>query len=88
MTKMNATISLIVLMSLTLTSVFIGFFMSDGILLNNGLEIWLILITIIIKGQQIVDIFMELKCAPRLWRALLLSYVIIIPIIIGLIYWV
>jgi hypothetical protein len=31
---------------------------------------------------------MELKCAPRLWRALLLSYVIIIPIIIGLIYWV
>ncbi len=38
------------------------------------------------KGLQIIDVFMELKHAPKFWRNLLLSYVILIPTIIALIY--
>ena len=41
---------------------------------------------VIIKGQQIVDVFMELKHAPKLWRYLLLSYVVLVPSIIAGIY--
>jgi len=44
------------------------------------------LILVFFKGQQIIDIFMELKHAPKRWRLLLLSYVILMPLIIASIY--
>jgi len=45
-----------------------------------------ILLVTLIKGLLIVDVYMELKQAPTLWRNLLRAYVILLPITIGLIY--
>lgn len=44
------------------------------------------LVIVVIKGQQIVDIFMELKSAPKFWRILFLSYITLLPLIISVIY--
>ncbi|WDE05115.1 cytochrome C oxidase subunit IV family protein [Thalassomonas viridans] len=44
----------------------------------------LVLLTII-KGQQITDVFMELRHAPANWRLFLLAYVVIIPVLLGVI---
>jgi len=41
---------------------------------------------VFLKGHQIIDIFMEHKHAPRMWRFMLLSYVPIVPDTIWLIY--
>jgi len=46
---------------------------------------FIVTLTVIIKGQQIVDIFMELHQAPSKWRYLLLSYVILVPLILAII---
>ena len=49
---------------------------------------WLTLILVlltIIKGQQITDVFMELKQAPVNWRLFLLAYVVFIPIVLAVI---
>lgn len=46
---------------------------------------FIITLSVVIKGQQIVDIFMELLKAPAKWRWILLSYVIIVPTILFLI---
>jgi heme/copper-type cytochrome/quinol oxidase subunit 4 len=78
-------ISWIYLIILTLTSVLLG----TDMLYNESshtLFIFLVLFIVFLKGQQIIDIFMELKHAPKRWRALLMSYVIIIPIVICTIY--
>jgi|GEM_PF-3155946 len=45
-----------------------------------------ILLVTLIKGLLIVDVYMELKQAPTLWRNLLRAYVILLPMSIGLIY--
>lgn len=45
----------------------------------------LVTLSVVIKGQQIVDIFMELKKAPAKWRWFLLSYIILIPSILAII---
>ena len=44
------------------------------------------LIIVMIKGQQIVDVFMELSNAPKFWRVLFLSYIVLLPLIISVIY--
>jgi cytochrome c oxidase subunit IV len=44
------------------------------------------LVIVVIKGQQIVDIFMELNNAPKFWRLLFLSYITLLPLIISVIY--
>jgi len=46
---------------------------------------FIVTLTVIIKGQQIVDIFMEFHQAPSKWRYLLLSYVILVPLILAII---
>ncbi len=46
---------------------------------------FIVTLTVIIKGQQIVDIFMELHQAPNKWRYLLLSYVILVPLVLAII---
>jgi len=57
--------------------------------LNKSMFIGCVLFIVFLKGQQIIDVFMELSEAPKLWRNLLLGYVTVLPIIIGLIYlWV
>ena len=74
-------ISWLFLIILTLASVFVG-----KVLDNNVIFITSVLLIVFLKGQQITDIFMELKDAPRMWRLLLLGYVFIIPSVICVIY--
>ena len=74
-------ISWVLLILLTLASVYAG-----QVIENNVLFIVSVLLIVFLKGQQITDIFMELREAPKMWRMLLLSYVFIIPSIICLIY--
>ena len=69
------------LIALTLCSVFVG-----EVVEPKALFLLLVLAIVTAKGQQIVDIFMELKYAPRFWRRLLLSYILIVPLIILVIY--
>jgi hypothetical protein len=75
------TLSWLWLMALTVISTFIGLVIN-----NKALFIVSVLFIVFLKGQQIIDIFMELSQAPKLWRRLLLSYVTLLPIIIGFIY--
>ncbi len=74
-------ISWLILILLTLLSVYIS-----DIFQQRKVFVFTVLAIVFIKGQQIVDVFMELKHAPRKWRLLLLSYVLLIPMIISLIY--
>lgn len=74
-------ISWLILMMLTLLSVVIGAFWHD-----SGYFIIMIFAIVFIKGQQVTDVFMELKHAPKLWRLLLLGYVLILPAILALLY--
>ncbi|WP_085296835.1 cytochrome C oxidase subunit IV family protein [Cognaticolwellia mytili] len=73
------------LIILTMASVAIGQYFQYATL-NSVLFIAIVMLIIALKGQQIVDVFMELKHAPSLWRNIMLSYVIVVPLIITLIY--
>jgi len=53
---------------------------------NRNLYIISALIIVVIKGQQIVDIFMELKTAPTRWRLIFLCYISLLPLVIAGIY--
>lgn len=79
------TLSWLWLLILTVISTYIGSFLE---LFNTQKSLFIIIVLFIVflKGQQIIDIFMELKKAPKLWRRLLFAYVILLPVIIGLIY--
>jgi cytochrome c oxidase subunit IV len=73
------------LILLTLASVAVGqYFQHETV--NSILFIAVVMLIIALKGQQIIDVFMELKHAPRFWRNVMLAYVIVIPLIITLIY--
>lgn len=74
-------ISWSILILLTLLSVYMG-----DVFQQRKVFIFTVLAIVFFKGQQIVDVFMELKHAPRKWRLLLLSYVLLIPMIISVIY--
>ncbi len=76
-----ATTSWLVLVVLTLVTMYFPIIISE-----RSAYIICALIIVVIKGQQIVDVFMELKSAPRFWRLLLLSYIVMLPLIIGVIY--
>ena len=69
------------LMALTVISVLVG-----AIIDNQSLFILVVLFIVFLKGQQIVDVFMELRHAPRIWRQVMLGYVVIVPAIISVIY--
>jgi len=58
----------------------------DNVIGDRSLYIIAALSIVVIKGQQVVDVFMELKKAPRFWRILLLSYIVLLPLIITIIY--
>lgn len=79
------TLSWLYLLALTVLSAYLDEFFSiftD----NRPAFILCALFIVFLKGQQIIDIFMELAQAPKLWRRLLLGYVILLPIIIAFIY--
>ena len=77
----GATFSWLWLIVLTLISVYLGNFAD-----NKVFFIATVLFIVFLKGQQIIDIFMELKHAPSLWRRILMGYVIIVPTVITAIY--
>jgi len=84
-TDKKDTLSWFWLLALTVISTYVGLFLE---LFNSqkSLFIFIVLFIVFLKGQQIIDVFMELKQAPKFWRRLLMAYVILLPIIIGLIY--
>lgn len=84
-TNKKNTLSWLWLLALTIISVYVGAFL-ELFTAQNSLFIAVVLFIVFLKGQQIIDIFMELKHAPKLWRRLLLGYVTLLPIIIGIIY--
>ncbi len=77
----HAISSWLLLIVLTIASIYL-----TNLIDNRSLYIISALIIVVVKGQQIVDVFMELDKAPRLWRLLLLSYIVLIPLIIAIIY--
>jgi len=77
--------SWISLLILTVCSVGVGKYFHED-LFSKGIFITVVMLIVFLKGQQIIDAFMELKHAPNRWRYLLLSYVIIVPSVIALIY--
>lgn len=74
-------ISWLLLIILTFSSVYIGQVINPPEYL-----IAFVLLIVFLKGQQITDVFMELRTAPKMWRILLLGYVFIIPAVICVIY--
>lgn len=78
---LQATRSWLILLTLTLLSVGAAY-----VSISPGILMMIVVTTVVIKGQQIVDIFMGLNDAPKRWRRLLLSYVLIVPTFIGLIF--
>ena len=74
----NIHFSVIMLLLLTLASTWLA-------QSNISLSIIAILVTlsVIVKGQLIVDNFMELYQAPNKWRYLLLSYVVVVPSVLA-----
>ncbi len=70
-----------ILIVLTLLSVYVGTVVKQPLLFISA-----VLVIVFFKGLQIVDVFMELKHAPKKWRLLLLSYVLLVPFIVLLIY--
>lgn len=75
---MSIHFSTVILVMLTLAST---------VLVQSNIQVGilscLVTLSVVIKGQQIVDVFMELNKAPSKWRWLLLSYVILLPLIIA-----
>lgn len=69
----------ILLIALTLTSAVLGTF--D---IPQSLLVCLVLLTVLIKNQQIIDVFMELKSAPPLWRGLMQAYTLFIVCVVGI----
>ncbi|TWX72037.1 hypothetical protein ESZ36_02050 [Colwellia demingiae] len=76
----NVHFSVIILILLTLVSTLLA----QSNIQTNVVAI-LVTLSVVIKGQQIVDIFMELNRAQAKWRWLLLSYTILIPLVLAII---
>jgi len=87
MTFKQNTLAFLILIVLTLSCVIFTNMNNDISLFSSSTSLWLIILATIYKGYKITDIFMELQTAPTLWRLLISSYVILIPSIIGIIYW-
>ena len=73
------------LLALTFIAVGLGNLYSEQYS-SKALFICLVMLIVVLKGQQIIDVFMELKHAPKNWRYLFLSYIIIVPSVITIIY--
>jgi cytochrome c oxidase subunit IV len=59
---------------------------TDDFIANKTLFVITVLVIIFLKGQVIIDVYMEMSSAPPKWRILLLSYVVVLPLILSAIY--
>lgn len=80
-TSKHIVFSWLLLITLTCVSVVL-----TQLSLDKTLFISSAFLIVFFKGYQITDIFMELRLAPKKWRLLLMSYIIIVPLILGCIY--
>lgn len=80
-TMIPSIISWLLLVVLTFISVYM-----TSIITSRSLFISSALIIVFLKAQQVIDIFMDLKHAPKAWRLVLLSYIFLVPLIITMIY--
>ena len=71
-------IAAILLLVLTLLSIGLSQYYAPSLWLTGT-----VVVATMIKGQQITDVFMELKHGPANWRFFLLAYAVIIPILLG-----
>lgn len=69
------------LLTLTLASVLLTYFVPGEMAF-----IIIVMLFTAIKGQQIVDYFMELAHAPKKWRHIFVGYVVVLPLLIMSIY--
>lgn len=69
----------ILLVALTLVSAGLG-----TVDIAKHILITLVLLTVLIKNYQIIDVFMELKTAPLLWRGLMQLFTLFIVLAVGL----
>ena len=79
--SIKITLSWFWLIILTLLSVGLGYWLKEPTMF-----VLVALFIVFLKGQQIVDKFMDLEHAPRLWRGKFLCYVFILPSVISLVY--
>ncbi len=85
LTSKKNTLSWLYLLALTILSTYIGV-LFELFTTSKSLFVISVLFIVFLKGQQIIDVFMELAQAPKLWRRLLLAYVTLLPAIIAIIY--
>lgn len=75
------TISWVLLLFLTLTALILS-----QLNIGPSLLVTLVLVVTVFKSQIVIDIFMGLKKVDYRWRRLMLSYIVIVPAILGSIY--
>lgn len=54
--------------------------------LDHSYLLFAVLIITVVKGMMVADVFMDLRSAPKIWYRLMASYVVLVPVIIFLIY--
>lgn len=77
----RAALSWMLLVLLTVFSLYLG----QTAIVSSWL-VAMVMLTVVIKGQQIVDVFMGMSQAPSHWRMMLLAYCTVIPSVIAVIY--
>ncbi len=75
------TVSWLVLSCLTVLAVMLDHF-------NPGRQLLIALVfgLTVLKGKIVVDIFMGLFAGPKLWRRMMTSYIIVVPLITAVLY--
>lgn len=63
---------------------FIG---ETGGLLPSGLGMAVLMLLTLMKGSLVIQVFLEMRRAPMLWRWLLLGWLGVVVALIGLAYW-
>ena len=79
LTSRKLTGTWLLLIALTLVSAGLG-----ALQIPQALLIFLVLLTVLIKNYQIIDVFMELKNAPLLWRGLMQCFTLFIVVAVGI----
>ena len=79
LTSRKLTGTWLLLIALTLISAGLG-----ALQIPQELLIFLVLLTVLIKNYQIIDVFMELKSAPLLWRGLMQCFTLFIVVAVGI----
>jgi hypothetical protein len=60
--------------------------LSVGTVIAGGSGLWLVVLLLaVVKAWLIADGFMELRHAPRFWRALVLGWPVVLVLVVGLV---